>query len=86
MQHSKKWVRTDIVKSDRAIELSEWSHVELALYARGLEIDRRQLIALVQFVKQELADLHRQDGMPARAAAKIEQLMIALDGGCEAIL
>lgn len=71
-------MRTEVVTDERAIELSEWSHVELALYARGLEMDRRQLIELVQLVKRELTGLHRQDDTTPHVRKTIEGILIAL--------
>jgi hypothetical protein len=40
--------------NDRAIELSEKHHVELVLYARGLEIERERLLGHVRAARQNL--------------------------------
>jgi hypothetical protein len=44
-------------KNDRAIELSGKSHVELALYARGLEIERNHLADVLERVRDVLRSL-----------------------------
>ena len=45
--------------NDRAIELSEKGHVELVLYARGLELERDRLLQLARSVQERLAALTR---------------------------
>ena len=75
----RKWGKTDPVKTDRTIERSQWNHVELALYARALEIDRKQLIELVQLLRRELASLHAAGEMPATVADAIRQLLRVLE-------
>jgi hypothetical protein len=51
-------------QNDRAIELSEKGHVEVALYARGLELERDRLLKLIRVAQAQLAALERIDGIP----------------------
>jgi hypothetical protein len=65
-------------RNDRAIELSERSHVELVLYARGLEIEREQLLGMLWQMEGRLTELARRETLPADARNAIERLLSVL--------
>jgi hypothetical protein len=64
--------------NDRAIELSERSHVELVLYARGLEIEREELLSMLRQLEGTLAELARREMLAADARNAIERLLSVL--------
>jgi hypothetical protein len=49
--------------NDRAIELSLKRHVELVLYARGLEIERDRLLHVIREAHERLAGVTRTSEM-----------------------
>jgi hypothetical protein len=65
-------------RNDRAIELSERSHVELVLYARGLEIECERLLGMLRQMEGRLTELARLETLSSDARNAIEQLLSVL--------
>ena len=64
--------------NDRAIELSERGHVELVLYARGLELERDRLLQLIRSVQERLAALMKTTEAPPQVREAVEDLLKTL--------
>jgi hypothetical protein len=65
-------------RNDRAIELSERSHVELVLYARGLEMEREELLGMLRQMGGTLAELARREMLSREARYTLERLLSVL--------
>jgi hypothetical protein len=65
-------------RNDRAIELSERSHVELVLYARGLEMEREELLRMLRQMEGTLRELVRRETLPLDARSAVERLLSVL--------
>ena len=61
--------------NDRAIELSEKRHVELVLYARGLEVERDRLLELIRAAQGRLTIVTKTSEMSAPAREAIQQVV-----------
>lgn len=64
--------------NDRAIELSERRHVELVLYARGLELERDRMLQLIRSVQEPLAALMKTTKAPPQVREAVEELLKSL--------
>jgi hypothetical protein len=64
--------------NDRAIALSERRHVELVLYARGLELERDRLLELIRSVHERLAALMKTTEGPLQVREAVEELLKTL--------
>ena len=64
--------------NDRAIALSERGHVELVLYARGLELERDRLLQLIRSVQERLAALMKTTEAPPQVREAVEDLLKTL--------
>jgi hypothetical protein len=65
--------------NDRAIALSEKGHVELVLYARGLELERDRLLEVIRGVQERLAALTKTRGVSPQVHEGIQELVNTLE-------
>jgi hypothetical protein len=59
--------------NERAIELSEKSHVELVLYARGLEVERDRLLKVIRSAQQRLTAATETPALSPQQREALEQ-------------
>ena len=69
-KHTAPWTPSN----DRAIELSEKGHIELVLYARGLEVERDRLRENIRSAMESLATLTKTTEMSPRQHEAIAQV------------
>lgn len=62
-------------ENDRAIELSQKGHIELALYARGLEIERDYLVDAIRNARDRLTSLAHDRGIQLGARKQVETVL-----------
>ena len=60
--------------NDRAIELSEKRHIELVLYARGLEVERDRLRKDIRTAQQRLKAVTETAGLSPQQRETLEQV------------
>jgi hypothetical protein len=65
--------------NDRAIELSCRRHVELALYARGLEIECERLLGHVRAARQDLTTIARTTDMSEQQREALRHVVSVLE-------
>jgi hypothetical protein len=71
--------RGSFPENDRAIELSERSHVEIVLYARGLELERDRLLQLIRSVHEQLGALVKTAGVSPQMRGALQRLAKTLE-------
>jgi hypothetical protein len=65
--------------NDRAIELSERGHVELVLYARGLELERAELLQTIRSARERLRTLARTTQISGQVREALQELLKTLE-------
>ena len=68
-------------RNERAIELSEKTHIELVLYASGVEFERDRLLEVLRDAREKLAAIMKTGALSPDVREGCEQVLEMLTAG-----